>query len=406
MPRSALIVTIFLSSPSDLAPERDFISRFVKEWNDIHGRSKSVIFEILKWEDSFSAGFGTDGQNVINKQTPSYDLLIALFWTRLGTATPRSLSGSVEEYEIALDRYRRGENIDIAFFFKDSPINWRSSDIEQLKLLKDFEEKIHGDGAFTKTFVDDENLRTELSLLFNKISEKFITSSENSQKINAGNTAQLNSLQKIKEILNDIPDEEELGLFDIIDDLNRHSSEATEILGEMNLKMNQLTDVTTKIVDEMNTISSVRVVEPSDAKPQIKKLVLAMNSYSDFIEEKLPIFSESAFSMGVDTRKLISVSYDFMSNDPDSTKNLQELQENLNDLSFGISSYNDSFLNARKATLELQRTTVEFGKSRNRMVSNMDKIIEVNGNLKNIFEQAIYELHQLMRTASSKGISD
>ncbi len=169
MARTATILTIFLASPGDVSKERDIVSKAVSRWNSVHSQSKSVIFELIRWEDSVAAGFGRDGQDVINQQVHPYDLLIALFWTRLGTPTLRSSSGSSEEYEIALNRYSSGENIEISFYFKDAAFNPREVDLDQLSLVYDFERKVQSDGAFTKIFTDEDSLQFEIGLLLDRV---------------------------------------------------------------------------------------------------------------------------------------------------------------------------------------------------------------------------------------------
>ena len=139
MPRTVTSITVFLASPTDVDHEREFVARTIQEWNDLNGRHRGVQFELLRYESSVSAGFGKDGQDVINTQIgEDYDLLIAIFWKRLGSATPRARSGTVEEYERAFERYKNGENVDISFIFKYVTVDFRKEDISQLNALTTF----------------------------------------------------------------------------------------------------------------------------------------------------------------------------------------------------------------------------------------------------------------------------
>jgi hypothetical protein len=122
VPRTISVITVFIASPADVLREKDIVSAQIAEWNARHGKDNSINFDVVRWETSVSAGFGSDGQDVINSQVgDQYDVLIGLFWARYGSATPRASSGTVEEYRRAFERYRSGEDVDIAFLLKGFP---------------------------------------------------------------------------------------------------------------------------------------------------------------------------------------------------------------------------------------------------------------------------------------------
>ena len=47
-----------------------------------------------------------------------YDLFIGLMWRRLGTPTPRAISGTVEEFELAVKAHEQVGKPDIWFYFR------------------------------------------------------------------------------------------------------------------------------------------------------------------------------------------------------------------------------------------------------------------------------------------------
>ena len=124
MPRSESVLTIFLASPSDVADERNQLHETVTEWNRAWARNLGVRLEIARWEDDAYPGIGIDAQDVINRQLPQdYDLFIGIMWSRFGTPTGRDGSGTAEEFNRALQRFRSApEDVTVFFYFKDAPV--------------------------------------------------------------------------------------------------------------------------------------------------------------------------------------------------------------------------------------------------------------------------------------------
>ena len=93
-----LIVRGFIASPSDVNPERDAASRVITEWNAANSLARAAIIEPVRVETHAELGLGTHPQEIINKQLlERCDFLIAIFWSRLGTATDTEESGTVHE---------------------------------------------------------------------------------------------------------------------------------------------------------------------------------------------------------------------------------------------------------------------------------------------------------------------
>jgi hypothetical protein len=71
------------------------------------------------------------------------DLLVAVFWTRIGTPTGEAVSGSVEEIERHL-----GAGKPAMIYFSDAPVRPDSVDEAQYKALKEFKQNIKSRGLF------------------------------------------------------------------------------------------------------------------------------------------------------------------------------------------------------------------------------------------------------------------
>ncbi len=100
MSYSAEVFNVMIASPSEVAPERTIIKDVIYEWNAVHSKSNNIVLLPVGWESHSSPEMGASPQTIINNQVlDKCDLLIGVFWTRVGTPTETHVSGSVEEIE-------------------------------------------------------------------------------------------------------------------------------------------------------------------------------------------------------------------------------------------------------------------------------------------------------------------
>ncbi len=136
MPFNAKAIEVMIATPSDLATEREVVRDVINEWNYVHSRDKNLVLIPLGWETHVSPSMGDRPQAIINKQVlKNCDLLIAAFWTRLGTPTGKHVSGTVEEIE---EHLAAGKPAMIYFCAK--PVALDSVDEKQRKALAKFKE--------------------------------------------------------------------------------------------------------------------------------------------------------------------------------------------------------------------------------------------------------------------------
>lgn len=132
------IVPLLIASPGDVAAERDVVERVVHEWNATHAIERGVVLLPLRWEVNAVSDLHLDPQAAINEQLVRFaDIVIVLFSARLGTPTPRSISGTVEELDQAL---RNG--VRVHGFFNAGPMPPAAElDVDQLASLLKFKEE-------------------------------------------------------------------------------------------------------------------------------------------------------------------------------------------------------------------------------------------------------------------------
>lgn len=341
MARTLTSVSIFLASPSDVDHERNVVSAAIEEWNARYSRDRSLVFDLMRWETSISAGFGTDGQAVINTQIEDeYDVLIGLFWAKLGTPTPRAESGTVEEYERALARFQAREKVEICFFFKDAPINFRSVDLLQVTAVKDFEQRVQSAGALTKSFRDDEGLKLEVGLLLDRVARSFPNFSL--AEVGDEKAPAIRDLSKTRERPADVVKtgsetvDEDIGLFDAIENLDANASAASRFLDGMSACLQSLTSTTSAVASEYEEIKRMRPLSPAEAKPGIQRVCISMDAFSEYLEQETSAYAENVAAIANDIRDVIRISYDFIDTSEDMLDTLWPFRTQLSTMSVGV----------------------------------------------------------------------
>jgi len=103
---SASAYSVLISAPGDVRDEDlHAATEAVNRWSNIYGRRMAVAAVPAHWRHHSAAEHGIRPQASLNSQlVDSADIVIALFWHRLGTATGEAESGTAEEIKEAADR--------------------------------------------------------------------------------------------------------------------------------------------------------------------------------------------------------------------------------------------------------------------------------------------------------------
>ena len=166
------ILKCFIASPGDTKEERLICEKVFAEINNGIGIPYGFELQSLKWENDVHPGIGEDGQDVINRQIEGkYDLFIGIMYTRFGSPTNRSESGTVEEFNIAYEKAMELKNLEIMFYFNDQQINPSKIDLEQYQKVYDFRNNVVGKKCMYSVYdgpMDfEEKLRKHLNKYFN-----------------------------------------------------------------------------------------------------------------------------------------------------------------------------------------------------------------------------------------------
>src|ERR1043166_3914515 len=128
---------ILIASPGDVDEEREICVRVIQEWNDLNSYTRKVVLLPLRWETHTAPEYGTRPQEVINRAiVDQCDLLVGVFWTRIGTPTGVADSGTLEEIE------RVGKaGKPVMLYFSRVEIDPERIEVDQIEKLKQFREK-------------------------------------------------------------------------------------------------------------------------------------------------------------------------------------------------------------------------------------------------------------------------
>jgi hypothetical protein len=117
MPTRSLTYRVLVASPSDLAEERQAATEVVYEWNAQHAAAESVVLLPV---------------------VRGSDILIGMFWTKLGTNTGVAESGTLEE----IDQFVATKKPAL-LYFSSRPIDPNKIDIKQHRKLRAFKAVTH-----------------------------------------------------------------------------------------------------------------------------------------------------------------------------------------------------------------------------------------------------------------------
>lgn len=134
----ATVLKIMIASPGDVVPERVTIREVIHEWNAVHADKRQIVLLPVGWETHSFPEMGQRAQAIINKQIlADADVLIAAFWTKLGTPTGSSASGTAEEIS---EHITAGKPALI--YFSAAPVKLDEVDHTQYAALSEFKKHV------------------------------------------------------------------------------------------------------------------------------------------------------------------------------------------------------------------------------------------------------------------------
>jgi hypothetical protein len=109
---SLRIVRIFVSSPADVAEERKVLQDVVDRINRIDGVPRGVCYQTFTWEKDVIPRIGRPPQEVVDQQTPEYEVYLGIMWGRCGL-------GMQQEFREACRQCAEAGTPWVLFYFRD-----------------------------------------------------------------------------------------------------------------------------------------------------------------------------------------------------------------------------------------------------------------------------------------------
>jgi hypothetical protein len=147
-----------IASPADVEAERRVVREAIYNWNATYAQERKLVLLPLAWESHASPKMGDRAQAIVNNQVLEHcDLLVAVFWTRLGSPTGEAPSGTVEEINRHL-----GSGKSAMLYFSDAPVRLDSVDEAQYQALQLFKKESKQRGLI-ETYSSQDEFREKFS---------------------------------------------------------------------------------------------------------------------------------------------------------------------------------------------------------------------------------------------------
>lgn len=157
MPRQSTVYNIMIASPSDCTDYREEIKSAIECWNIAHSKHQGAVLLAASGDTHTPPLQGNRPQAIITERVlADCDVLVALFWTRLGQPTGVAPSGTAEEIQ---EHLAKGKKVLIYICSKDIP---KDHDVGQLQSLKEFCSGLLNSGI-VQHFNTAEELRSNFS---------------------------------------------------------------------------------------------------------------------------------------------------------------------------------------------------------------------------------------------------
>jgi hypothetical protein len=142
MPVSVTAYRVLIGSPSDVSAERKVIETAIHTWNSMNSVKTEKILLPVMWELDSAPLQGDRPQGILNDLiVKDCDIIVSLFWSRLGSDTGVEKSGTVEEI-----KYFIKEKRPTLIYFSKSALP-QDHDPNQWSRLCEFKKEIRGGGV-------------------------------------------------------------------------------------------------------------------------------------------------------------------------------------------------------------------------------------------------------------------
>ncbi|HEX8210950.1 MAG TPA: DUF4062 domain-containing protein [Longimicrobium sp.] len=373
MPRIETVFRLFVASPSDVAEERAVVDEVVSELNLTWSKHLALRIEVIKWETHAFPAMGADAQSVINHQiADDYDIFLGLLWTRFGTPTPRSDSGTGEEFQRAYDRFRADPSaLRIMFYFKTAPIDPTSLDPDQLKRINDFREQLGPKGTLYWTFAGREDFATLLRIhLSRQVQELAAAADSTGASVMLQNARE--ALGTAQSNFTESSDEDEAGFLDLVKDGVEGFEAMSGVLTELTLETRGYTSRIVERTKEMEAAVAIAADDPRPMWRAAKAYADDMETFAARLDQQRPRFAAAADQAFSSLSGALALSTDFAR----SEESLLGILTNLRGLISANIESRGVMADFRDTVATQPRISTPTNRARRKFVAAMDRLLE------------------------------
>jgi hypothetical protein len=390
MPRQIIEFRVVVASPSEMYESRRIVFDVIDELNRAFEIQKIAI-RGLGWEEYATPGVGASVQEVINEQLlKEYDILIALFGTKLGTPTETAPSGTVEEIEQAL---RDGSNamghFRVQVYFLDRIEKASDISLDDFQRVVHFRNSLNERGVLYKLFREPLELQQEIRVNLQRPILEYL------QKNALGTTrperADISERSAGLPATTAAPEAqaavEELGMLDYVERAENAIEAATtglnaisEVINEIGKEMAKQTEAVERILSAPGTTTKEKKTLINDFASFIKTKALALKREAVSARENFIIYCGTLITIAAIERE---------SSDPEKYKNdLNAMLSSVEPILAAIPESRSALINFRTAIENLPRITIQFNQAKRFLLEALAECSQLYDET----EKSIYEI--------------
>lgn len=156
MSYQAKVYKVFIASPSDVLRERNTVRSVIAHWNSINAESQKAVLLPIGWDTHSAPESSKTAQDYINEEIlDTCDILIGIFWTKVGNPTKNFESGTINE----IDRHISDRKLAMLYFSQKAiPFDADLKQVNKVRILKD---KYRNKSLYGE-FLDENDLAIKL----------------------------------------------------------------------------------------------------------------------------------------------------------------------------------------------------------------------------------------------------
>jgi hypothetical protein len=298
-------------------------------------------------------------------------------WSRFGTPTGRSGSGTQEEFERALARHNVApEQVSLLFYFKDAPLPPSKIDVSQLQQVQLFKKSLQSSGLLTWDFTDTNQFEKLVELHITKHVQDWRTSQRPAVPPASAVSSPLNPDHSPRQgtptetLTPSGKDEDDAGYLDLVEAFSQQASELEQISTRLAEAQSRLTEQTTKGREQLEQLQTDPTrFSAKSFREAVAQVADEMLTFTACVESEVPKFGTAVDAAVSTLTRLAAVSAELYPQQISETKSaLFGLLRNLSEARQSTEGFKDS-------TAALPRMTKELNVAKRKQSAALEALV-------------------------------